>query len=484
MPTMDTPDTLPESRSYSLYCEDALNEELAAHHNSEWNGELAGSNCIKLFVDQCLKIEKSRIPDDTNIPECDTLAVSLKLVTRLTDLEYDESVLARQQKAVGRTNYFLRNIHSLATSGSIGEAARLLFFQRASRRLNDRFFEYANSQPALIHVGADFSGHSIPLPNLHTQYRKFASGRARSNQVRQKIKKGLKERGVDATTAQFISFSFPTCFIENYSELVKIADRLNPKVVFTNIYTLAADPLLAIASAKSHAMLVYVQHGGSYCLWNSPLHSIERAGCRAMMYWGLGDRNVFPTNLFPSDYVCSERHSTRDILILFSHSEEVVDITRLVRATEHALPDRRVTACLHPRARRSVREGVSKAGLKYVVGVSDEQVRTAALVIFDSALHTLLYLRIGCGLPFIVVKDEYTEPQFERAGLFLETLEKEGIFVSSDELVDAIDNIRGSHDVAEKFRDSGAIWRRLIFANPTLREVVREENLLRSMLNK
>lgn len=273
-----------------------------------------------------------------------------------------------------------------------------------------------------IFVSPNFS-RSIPKPKLKFNY-----------QMRKSFENLLLELGVSENIAEALTLFTPASHVENFKYYYKRAFEFDyVKNVCANIYGIMEDPFLGFVVCISRANLIYIQHGGYYGFVNDPIHCIEQNSCNKMYFWGVGENNCFPTK-FP---VGLEPKKTKDIYIILSAHASEIEIKNKIKLREILKSNLKLSVKLvcHPTSKHQIRHSHIK------LGISFDEVRSAALILFDDHFHSLIYTRIMAGGLFLILDSErnYGSAIFPKGQIFQKLLD--GLTFSELSIVNEISQI-------------------------------------------
>lgn len=290
-----------------------------------------------------------------------------------------------------------------------------------------------------IFVAPNFS-KSIAKPKLYLNY-----------QMRKNFENLLLDLGVAKNIAEALAIVTPASHIENFEYYYRRAFEFNyVKNVCANVLGIMEDPLLGFIVCISRANLIYIQHGGYYGFVDDPLHCIERNSCNKMFFWGVGENNCIPTK-FP---VSLEPQKTKNIYIVLSAHASEIEIKNKIKLREIIKSILRLSVDIvcHPTSKHQIRF----SNIKF--GISFDEVRSAALILFDDHFHSLIYARIMAGGPFLILDSErnYGAAIFPKGLIFQELLED--LTFSEVLIVDVISQIIIDEDkkynaVVDKLQD-------------------------------
>ena len=270
----------------------------------------------------------------------------------------------------------------------------------------------------------------------------------KQKQNRKRLFQSLTSVGFTIERASVIAELFPVSYVEQFHDIYRLASQIKVQNVYTSMYGLMLDPVLALAISLNKSIYYYVQHGGSYCLISHWLHELERASCDKMIFWGLGDLNVQPTRFNMSTiqktiartaiYRSILRPKKQVIAFIAGGSLKEQDLERLKdfidNITSFCGPSCKIMFCDHPRSPCKIASSFcNRERWIYVIGTRLGRNLKSHLVIYDSLNHTLIYERIMANLPFVVLQQPSAEyaPVHGRAKKFVSSLEASKVVCSN-----------------------------------------------------
>lgn len=275
----------------------------------------------------------------------------------------------------------------------------------------------------LIHYAAHLRPSFFVVPNINES---ISIPKVHNQEIRHALRNALQNFGVNEEGAEIISKYFPSSHLENYHFYRNhFLTRLKLRFVFTSIYGVMLDPMLASMIRMQNPKLLYVQHGGSYGFGKNTWHDIECHGADEMLYWGVGDKNVYPTRYKTRNK--SKKKGEIIILCNYGISEEKLAYYEDYISTLNKINGRPAKIVLHPRS------SVLPSNV-HQIGISEKQFSQAKLVIFDGIDHSLIYAAIVAKMHFFVILPSVIEPNFEAGKIFFEKLIETGCAFSRDEL--------------------------------------------------
>lgn len=299
----------------------------------------------------------------------------------------------------------------------------------------------------LIHYAAHLREAEFRIPNLTDELIRLP--RVANSMLRDQLNKNLMDRGLGGPSAKLISAFLPSSHLEYYRFFSNHPlAKLSVNCICTSVYGLMYDPVISFMAKNNQSKLVYVQHGGDYNLTESLENQVEAQGASEMLYWGTGEKNIFPTR-YPE--IPNESRIADKILILLSSSATEDDVHYFMRLKKKLMSsfDAEVSVRLHPRS-----------DLKYndlKTGVNHFEHHSASLVIYDNVIHSLKYARILMRRPFLIVSCQVPTPLHSNARYYLRLLRDCGVLYSNDDFFQSFS--LPTHSMLEDFASS--IARRL-----------------------
>lgn len=326
-------------------------------------------------------------------------------------------------------------------------------------------------------LGCDFDG----LPFLYQHCLRPTRKKNRSRLIQ-----ALTDAGFSTDRSYYLGHLLPTAYVEEFKHILRLSSNLKIDYVFSSMYGLMLDPVLALAVSLHKTCLFYVQHGGSYCTVENLHHELEAKSCQQMIYWGLGDINIRQNRFIaaPCSRLTTNQRKTESRPKLSYMASRLYSDLELDAVHRFILSIRDGTGinptvefCDHPHFSYNslAKATCDKYKWKYSAGAQNMQNSNSQLVVYDSPNHTLMYERLFLGTPFLILNvDPYLAiPRFERAKIFISELHRANVFCTSydDSYLRSIECSDIGDYGANDFFKNTMILRSLFTENPTISEV-------------
>lgn len=339
-----------------------------------------------------------------------------------------------------------------------------LFYQVRGRKKKEtrRALGLLRDNRQVIHFAGHLRRDSFVLPNITKLFYSFPP---KNRLIRSEFKKSLLVNGFNYDEAEFVGNIFPLSHLEAFSELCnhEIQAESELHTVCTSVYGIMIDPLLAALVRRNDAKKVYVQHGGYYGLVSNLAHQIEVEGSDEMLWWGVGKNNVFPTRYVMSEII--ETSSSVRIICsiegLCCDGRFIDDVTRIKDEKDW---DLKIVG--HPRSKNN--------DLKYdQYGISEKEHSSAGIVVYDNALHSLLYSRLINKSPFFVIDGYYYQCQHDSADKFLELMRVTGVMSDFATIMRRVEDMMSmtAHQRREYFCNKTAQLIEYVYSFPRLNDI-------------
>ena len=314
-----------------------------------------------------------------------------------------------------------------------------------------------------------FAGHLRPdvfvLPNITKLFYSFPP---KNRLMRSEFKKSLLANGFDQDESEFVGNIFPLSHLEAFSELRNhdIQAKNELRTVCTSVYGIMIDPLLAALVKRNGAKKVYVQHGGGYGFISNLAHQIEVEGSDEMLWWGVGKNNVFPTR-----YVISETIETSSSVRIVCSINGLCCDSRFMDGVAKIKAEKGwdLKVVGHPRSKNNQNNQLKCD--QY--GIIEKDHSSAGIVVYDSALHSLLYARLINKSPFFVIDGYDYQCQHDSADKFLGLMRATGVMSDFATIMRRVEDMMRmtAHQRREYFCNKAAQLIEYICSFPRLNDI-------------
>ena len=318
----------------------------------------------------------------------------------------------------------------------------------------------------LIHHAAHMRFSLNVFPNL-TLLKNFEFVEKNLN-LRKTFYLNLLNNSIEQELAKKIANLFPVSHLEQFKILKNSSlTNINIEVVATSVYGLMEDPVLSFIVKNNRSKLIYVQHGGNYGFNGDHIGlKAEKEGADVMVYWGVGDYNVYPTRF--RNWLFFSKTREEAVLLL---SKSAVEVEKYLAYSEKLKKELiALSVIAHP-------SNFRPNTLKLEYGIADYRHQRAKLVVYDNILHTNIYKRILMKKPFLIIDTPLNtrNVEYDNGHEFLNLLKGAQILVKPDNLTEEIQFwMKQNTNVAKLlFRDRAKKVISHILDNPKLDDFLR-----------